>query len=99
MPGSRTRKPPSVPPGEGEAVFAAGDRVRVIAADNAYTGCRGRILEASGPVEGDQLPLGYYVAIDGENGIARPFLASALERVAAVATRPLSARGVKRESS
>ncbi len=73
--------------GSAGAGFSAGDRVRVIEADSAYTGCRGTILEASGPAEGDQLPLGYYVAIDGENGRARPFLAASLERIAAVVAR------------
>jgi hypothetical protein len=65
-----------------------GDRVRIVQADTAYTGCRGTVVEASGPAEGDQLPLGYYVAIDGENGVARPFLTSALQRISAVTARP-----------
>lgn len=64
-----------------------GDRVRVVQGDSQYTGCRGTIVEASGPEAGDQLPLGYMVAMDGENGVVRPFLTDALEHVAAVLTR------------
>lgn len=67
--------------------FAQGDRVRVIQAENPYTGCRGTIVDASGSASDGQLPLGYYVAIDGENGLARPFLVAALERIAAVSSR------------
>jgi hypothetical protein len=69
--------------------FEKGERVRVIRAGSAYTGCRGSILEASGPAQGAQLPLGYYVAIDGENGLSRPFLASDLARLRAVKVQPL----------
>ena len=68
--------------------WKAGDRIRVIEAQNPYTGCRGTIIEASGPTAGDQLPLGYYVAIDGENGVARAFLTRALVRISAVSSRP-----------
>jgi len=60
------------------ASFREGDRVRVIKTDSPYTGCRGTIVAHSGPAAGEQLPLGYYVAIDGENGITRPFLAQHL---------------------
>jgi len=75
----------------GEGVWRSGDRVRIVEPDGPYTGCRGTVLEASGAAEGDQLPLGYFVAIDGENGVARPFLAAALERVTAAAARSKSA--------
>ncbi|MFT5441420.1 MAG: hypothetical protein ACI8W3_000461 [Myxococcota bacterium] len=64
-----------------------GERVRVIQVDSQYTGCRGTIVEASGPEAGDQLPLGYMVAMDGENGVARAFLTDALEHVAAISAR------------
>ena len=69
-------------------IWRKGDRIRVIAGENSYTGCRGTVVEASGPSENGQLPLGYYVAIDGENGVARPFLTRALERITAAASRP-----------
>ena len=64
-----------------------GDRVRVIQERSLYTGCRGTVVEASGSAADGQLPLGYYVAIDGENGVAQPFLTNALERIAAVSSR------------
>jgi hypothetical protein len=72
-----------------------GDRVRVIAGQNPYTGCRGTIVQDPHASPGDQLPLGYiplgyYVAIDGENGVAQPFLTDALERVSAVSCRQQS---------
>jgi len=56
-----------------------GDRVRVIAAKAEYTGCRGSIVPGPGAHDESIRPLGYYVAIDGENGVARPFLSSELE--------------------
>ncbi|MBW2388050.1 MAG: hypothetical protein JRG89_06395 [Deltaproteobacteria bacterium] len=71
----------------GSVNWKRGDRVRVIAGQSPYTGCRGTIVEDSGPAQGGQLPLGYYVAIDGENGVAQPFLTDALERIAAVSSR------------
>lgn len=64
-----------------------GDRVRVIHRESSYTGCRGTVAESSGPVENGQLPLGYLVAIDGENGVTRPFLAAELQQLKAVCTR------------
>ena len=67
--------------------FIEGDRVRVVQSEHAYTGCRGVIVDASGAECDGQLPLGYYVAIDGENGVARPFLTSALEKIVAVSSR------------
>jgi hypothetical protein len=65
----------------------AGDRVRVVRPASSYTGCRGTVVEASGPCENGQLPLGYLVAVDGENGVTRPFLAADLQRVKAVCAR------------
>jgi hypothetical protein len=63
-----------------------GDRVRVITPESPYTGCRGTVLEDPGTRQG-VTPLGYYVAIDGENGRARAFLAHELQRLVAVRTR------------
>ena len=76
-------------PGLNASRFEKGERVRVIRAGSAYTGCRGSIVEASGPAQGGQLPLGYHVAIDGENGLSRAFLASDLARLRAVKVHPL----------
>ncbi len=63
-----------------------GDRVRIVTVESDYTGCRGTVTSAPSEVppgpSGE--PLGYYVAIDGENGRARPFLTQELERVRAV---------------
>ena len=73
--------------------LAAGDRVRVVRPANSYTGCRGTVVEASGPAQDGQLPLGYLVAIDGENGIARPFLTADLLRIQAVSARRTDAAG------
>lgn len=72
------------------AAFAVGDRVRIVATDNPYTGCRGSVCEAPYPVpDGDAgAPLGYYVAIDGENGLARPFLHQEIEPVRIARVRP-----------
>jgi hypothetical protein len=64
-----------------------GDRVRVIQSEGPYTGCRGTIADAPGSGDPDPLPLGYHVAIDGENGVVRPFLVGALEKIAAVSSR------------
>ena len=75
----------------------AGDRVRVIHPESSYTGCRGTVIEASGPTEDGQLPLGYQVAIDGENGVARAFLSSDLQRVAAVSARRAPAASQRKE--
>jgi hypothetical protein len=83
--------------------FRVGERVRVIASEDPYTGCRGTVAEAPSEVpdgaDGD--PLGCYVAIDGENGRTRPFLAVDLERipVARARSRPSPARTPAREQS
>jgi hypothetical protein len=73
-----------------------GDRVRIRKPDSEYTGCRGTIAPAPGtrmPSQAGQatLPLGYFVAIDGENGVARPFLSAELEPVRVASVRPLEA--------
>lgn len=73
-----------------ETAFVVGDRVRIVARDNPYTGCRGTVAEPPYPVPsaGDGEPIGYYVAVDGENGRARPFLCRELERVRVARVRP-----------
>jgi hypothetical protein len=60
--------------------FRRGDRVRVRNPHSEYTGCRGTIVD---PDEAGVTALGRLVAIDGENGIARPFLVADLERLRA----------------
>lgn len=60
--------------------FRPGDRVRIIHPNHEYTGCRGTIAEAEDGVTA----LGHYVAIDGENGLTRPFLATELEPLRAM---------------
>ncbi len=66
-----------------------GDRVRIVTAESDYTGCRGTVAPPPSEVppgpSGD--PLGYYVAIDGENGGPRPFLTQELELLRAVRVR------------
>ena len=79
-------------PDHSSSDWKRGDRVRVVQPQSPYTGCRGTIVEDSGSQASDQLPLGYYVAIDGENGIAQPFLTAALERIGAVSSRGLRQR-------
>lgn len=69
-----------------ERPLRPGDRVRVIAPDSDYTGCRGSVLGDPGAREG-VTPLGYYVAIDGESGRPRPFLSHELQRLVAVRAR------------
>lgn len=64
-----------------------GDRVRVVKAVSAYTGCRGTVVERPESPPGAS-PLGYHVAIDGENGVARPFLAEELAPLRPARVRP-----------
>ena len=60
--------------------FRNGDRVRVCEPEGEYSGCRGTVVEApESPGQQVELPLGYMVAIDGENGVSRPFLIQHLE--------------------
>ena len=61
--------------------LAIGERVRVVQADSEYTGCRGSVTEVA--LDDDGQPVGYWVAIDGENGVTRPFLADGLVRQSA----------------
>jgi hypothetical protein len=60
--------------------FRQGDRVRIRNPHSEYTGCRGTVVDADEP---GVTALGRLVAIDGENGIARPFLVADLERLRA----------------
>ena len=62
-------------------LFEIGDRVRIVTIDSAYTGCRGFVAAPPSEVPADEegRSLGYYVAIDGENGRVRPFLTQELE--------------------
>ncbi|MEZ4330596.1 MAG: hypothetical protein R3F35_02510 [Myxococcota bacterium] len=60
--------------------FRQGDRVRVRNPHSEYTGCRGTIVDVDEP---GVTALGRRVAIDGENGVARPFLVADLERLRA----------------
>jgi len=76
-----------------------GDRVRVVEPDGEYSGCRGTVTDAAAHEPGEA-PLGYWVAIDGENGLARPFLAEHLQRLVATRSRPRrSAAGDEAESA
>jgi hypothetical protein len=59
--------------------FRNGDRVRVRQPSCEYTGCRGTIADDPSTLEQGVLPLGHMVAIDGENGVTRPFLIQHLE--------------------
>ena len=65
--------------------FVQGDRVRIRNPHSEYTGCRGTIVD---PDEPGVAVLGRLVAIDGENGIARPFLVGDLERLRAARVVP-----------
>jgi hypothetical protein len=75
--------------------FRAGDRVRIRKPDSEYTGCRGHVVAAPGGVAPGVSPLGHWVAIDGENGVARPFLLDDLEALlpARVRRKPQQATG------
>jgi hypothetical protein len=64
-----------------------GDRVRIRRLDDEYTGCRGTIAEDPAASAQGVLPLGYYVAVDGENGVAQPFLVADLEPLRPAAVR------------
>ncbi len=70
-----------------------GDRVRVLDPNSEYTGCRGTIVDADEP---GVAVLGRLVAIDGENGVARPFLVADLERLRAARVEPRG--GLRRPS-
>jgi len=76
--------------------LAVGDRVRVKAPASEYTGCRGTIVEDPSAGQPGVTPLGYWVAIDGENGVAQPFLVGDLERVAAARVRSAASHPASR---
>ncbi len=71
--------------------FDDGDRVRILKDRSEYTGCRGVIVHdpSHDPSQGgeDLSALGYFVAIDGENGKTRPFLVGDLEPLQATLVR------------
>ena len=67
--------------------FRRGDRVRITHPNSEYTGCRGTIADAEGERPVGVSVLGHEVAIDGENGITRPFLVADLEPLRAVGVR------------
>jgi hypothetical protein len=67
--------------------FQNGDRVRVRLTLSEYTGCRGTIVDGPDPSARRESALGHFVAIDGENGKARPFLLGELELLRAAAVR------------
>lgn len=67
--------------------FRRGDRVRITHPNSEYTGCRGTIADAEGERPAGVSVLGHEVAIDGENGITRPFLVADLEPLRAVGVR------------
>lgn len=62
--------------------FRRGDRVRVIHPNHEYTGARGTIADP--PEEAGVALLGHHVAIDGENGLTRPFLVADLQPLRAM---------------
>jgi len=68
--------------------FRPGDRVRIINPNNEYTGCRGTIADSSSEQSAGITVLGHEVAVDGENGMTRPFLVADLELLRAARTRP-----------
>ncbi len=64
--------------------FQKGDRVRITNPNSEYTGCRGTISDGDESAPAGVTVLGHQVAIDGENGVARPFLLTDLEPLRAV---------------
>jgi hypothetical protein len=70
--------------------LAPGDRVRIVAADSDYAGCRGTVAVPPSPVPPapDGEPLGCYVTIDGDGGRVRPFLTAEIERLRAARVTP-----------
>jgi hypothetical protein len=68
--------------------FTTGDRVRICRPESEYTGCRGTITDGvDGQPEG-VTPLGHFVAVDGENGLVRPFLIQDLALLRPASVRP-----------
>ncbi len=80
------------------AQLAIGDRVRIIASGNDYTGCRGTVAPSPYSVPDGEagVPLGYYVDIDGETGGPRPFLVEELESLRVARVRPPDSSGPRR---
>lgn len=71
--------------------FRSGDRVRIRNPHSEYTGCRGTIADSEAETRAADAgvsALGHRVAIDGENGIARPFLIGDLELLRAARVEP-----------
>ncbi|HPG28950.1 MAG: hypothetical protein H6748_03055 [Spirochaetaceae bacterium] len=64
-----------------------GDRVRIRKPNSEYTGCRGTIADEPGDPGPGVVVLGHQVAIDGENGVTRPFLLADLEPLQAARVR------------
>ena len=75
--------------------FRQGDRVRILDPRSEYTGCRGTIAD---PDEPGVTAFGRLVAIDGENGIARPFLVGDLELLRAARVAPRGEGSLRSES-
>lgn len=75
--------------------FQNGDRVRVCEPNSEYTGCRGTIADDPGTQQQGVLPLGHMVAIDGENGVARPFLIQHLAPLAPARVRRAAAPAIR----
>ncbi len=65
--------------------FQNGQRVRVLMPDTEYTGCRGTIADDPSTLNPGVTILGHMVAIDGENGVVRPFLVKHLVALRSVA--------------
>jgi hypothetical protein len=68
--------------------YRPGDRVRVCAFDSEYTGSRGTVADAPALAADGVTAIGHHVAIDGENGVLRPFLVQDLEPLRPVRVRP-----------
>ena len=64
-----------------------GDRVRITNPNSEYTGCRGTVADSSSEQPARVTVLGHEIAIDGENGMTRPFLVSDLEPLRAIGVR------------
>jgi hypothetical protein len=79
--------------------FKRGDRVRIKNPVSEYTGCRGTIADAAADQPAGVSALGHFVAIDGENGRTRPFLAKDLEMLTAARVRGRSARDAAGDNS
>jgi hypothetical protein len=72
-----------------------GVRVRVLNPNSEYTGCRGTVAD---PDEPGVPALGRLVAIDGENGITRPFLVGDLELLRAARVTPRAEERIRSDA-